>query len=143
MKRSILNGRMATESPKSDCQTVRRSPPLSLRYTELRKLITFSAVSIECNGESKVNTGAKHAFTLSFNFSFTVSTPLTQGFADRRPVAAWHSGARHGDEERAVATPLFHGQTVPSAVPVPRGFASLQSRHRPFSVPFTRSLSIT
>ena len=38
------------------------------------------------------------------------------------------------DGERAVATPLFHGQTVPSAVPVPRGFALLQGRHRSFLV---------
>ena len=123
MSRSIHNGRMATMPRKWGCQPVKKSPLLSLRHTELSRLMTFSAVSIKCNGERKVNTGAKHAFTITFTLLFTLPHLLTHGFADEKPAATWHSGAKQGDGERAVATPLFHGQTVPSAVPVPWAFA--------------------
>ena len=82
----------------------------------------------ECRGDNRSVGWFQGLFQLAFHPAWTAKFPQDRQIARRS--AAFGDG--RGDGKRAVATPLFDGKCRPGALRVPRGFALLQGRHRPF-----------
>ena len=106
-----------------------RQPPF--QPTESEGATLLSASSIDAKGDNR------RIFCCHLFCHPACHPTVAPKLSSRREIAGGSAalGDGRGDEKRAVATLLFHGQTVSSALRVPRGFALLQGRHRPSSVP--------
>ena len=109
----------------------RRKCQLRLRPTRSVKRMLPSVIWTEFQGENR----PIWCFHLLFHPSFHPSA--TAKFLQNSRLARISAvlGDGPGDGKWAVATPLFDGNCRPGVLRVPRGFASLQGRHRPFLVP--------
>ena len=98
----------------------------------------LSVIWTEFQGENRPIWCFHLLFHPSFHLAATAKYPQSSQLACVSAVL----GDGRGDGKRAVATPLFDGKCRPGALRVPRGFALLQGRHRPFPVP-DRPLGLT
>ena len=109
----------------------RRCQPLRLRPTRSVKRMLLLVIWTEFQGENRPIWCFHLLFHPSFHLAATAKYPQQQQLASGSAAL----GDGRGDGKWAVATPLFDGKCRPGALRVPRGFALLQGRHRPFPRP--------
>ena len=125
MKHSIASGKMGIALFLVER---RRCQPLRLRPTRSVNRMLLSVTWTEFQGENRPIWCFHLLFHPSFHLATTAKVPQSRQLASICAVL----GDGRGDGKRAVATPLFDGNCRPGALRVPRGFALLQGRHRPF-----------
>ena len=108
----------------------KRCHRLPSRPTRSVNHMLHSVIWTEFQGENRLT----WCFHLLFHPSFHLAAPAKVPQNSQLACGSVAFGDGRGDGKRAVATPLFDGNCRPGALQVPRGFASLQGRHRPFPV---------